>query len=85
VFKVELSRVGSALVPRYASPSIDRFSNLTSMLGTSIPTLFSQNIKRSMLHMISQIIKQLSIVPLLEKSNPERNREIFQNLKKNKL
>ena len=38
-FKVEFSRVGSALVPTYASPSIDKFSNRTSIFGMSIPTL----------------------------------------------
>ena len=39
---VELRRVGSALVPTYASPSIDRFWNLTSIFGISIPTLNPQ-------------------------------------------
>ena len=38
-FKVEFRRVGSALVPTYASPSIDIFSNRTSIFGISIPTL----------------------------------------------
>lgn len=45
-FKVEFSRVGSALVPTYASPSIDKFSNRTSIFGISIPTL-KKTIKRS--------------------------------------
>ena len=39
-FKVVLSRVGSALLPTYESPSIDKFWNLTSIFGISIPTLF---------------------------------------------
>jgi hypothetical protein len=38
-FKVEFSRLGSALVPTYASPSIDKCSNRTTILGMSIPTL----------------------------------------------
>lgn len=40
VFMVALSRVGSALLPTYASASTDKCSNLTSILGISIPTLF---------------------------------------------
>lgn len=37
---VEFSRVGSALLPTNASPSIDKCSNRSSIFGISIPTLF---------------------------------------------
>ena len=42
-FKDEFSRVGSALVPTHASPSIDICSNRTSIFGMSIPTLKVNN------------------------------------------
>lgn len=42
-FKVAFSRVGSALVPTYASPSIDKCSNRTSIFGMSVPTLKVNN------------------------------------------
>lgn len=41
-FIVEFSKVGSALVPTYASPSMDKFWNRTSTIGTTIPTLFQE-------------------------------------------
>lgn len=39
VFRVALSSVGRALLPTCTSPSTDKCSNLTSIVGISIPTL----------------------------------------------
>ena len=37
---VELSKVGKALIPTCTSPSTDRCSYLTSIVGVSSPTLY---------------------------------------------
>lgn len=41
--EMKLVNVGKALLPTYASASILRCSNLTSIDGKSIPTLFLKN------------------------------------------
>lgn len=47
VFKVTLKRVGRALLALRTSPSTEIFSYVTSIFGTSIPTLFSHPKKKS--------------------------------------
>lgn len=67
VFKVEFSSVGNALVPTYASPSTLKFSNLTSIFGISIPTLF----QRKILHQYSITCSIFIILKTLKWSKTE--------------